>query len=495
MAKDNKRRWWVLILFLAALVVRLNWNLEVHPLDGYLYSDMAGYDGRANAVLRDPFSSREYDAFFPFGTAWLLVAIKYLWGIENYRAVGIFFALLGAGIVGASYAITDRIMGKRVRWAAPVVGVFLVFYFPLIAIGGYVLSELPFSFCLTMSLLLLLRIVEEGRYRDAWLLGLMLGIGALVRSQMTASVALMGLYWILALFLKPRPYAKLTWKHLICVGIPLALLLGMAAVRFHIHTGRYGLVSENSTINLVFGRCHSKGMYSRPDGHGHGTVRFAPPPLIQFEVHSAKHPESFFQIDSVWGDWAENPEPIEGVEGFAIDNFGCRKRDCRLPGSELEYQGYIGDGHIHRTIVKECMRRAGVKRQAYYTLSHWALLWNYNLMWPDQANPRPRPKDSAQSWRTLQERWGKFNRNALMVPAFLGLLFAFVPRKRPLEALVALNFWALMIISGIWLGGIRFRSPYDPVIVILAVCVYAFAWEHARALVLRLWAKRRGSEG
>lgn len=491
---DRKRRWWVLIVFVTALAVRLNWNLNVHPLDGFLYSDMAGYSGRADAILKDPWSSREYDAFFPFGTAWLIAAIKWVArtdfmvgrGVDEFRLIGTIYAFFGAGIVAACYAIADRVMGERVRWVAPVVGLFLIVYYPLISIGGYILSELPFSFCLTMSLLLLIRVVEEGKYRHALLLGFLLGCGALIRSQMVASIGLVGLFWLGSLLIRPNPYPKLTWKHIVCVGIPLAMLLGLAAVRFHIHTGRRGLVSENSTINLVFGRCHNKGIYSRPDGKGHGTVRFAPPPLIQLEVHSQEHPEHFFRSDSLWADY---PEPVPGVDGFAIDDLGCRKRPCRLPGSEIQYKGYIGDGDIHRTIVKECMKRAGVKRQMHYTLTHWAMLWDYNLMWPDQANPRPRPKDKKQGWRAKQERWAKVHRWVLMVPALFGLGFVFVPRRRPKEALVALNFWALMIIAGVWLGGIRFRSPYDPVIVLLAAFVYGLAWEQARRLIRHLRGK------
>ncbi|NVB43275.1 glycosyltransferase family 39 protein [Pseudenhygromyxa sp. WMMC2535] len=471
---DRKRRWWVLCLFLAALVVRVNWNLLVHPLDGFLYSDMRGYDGRADALLDHPFSSREYDAFFPFGTAWVLAAIKYVFGRDNYVVIGVIWAIFGASIVAACYAIADRVMGERVRWVAPAVGVFLVFYYPLIAIGGYVLSELPFSFCMTMSLLLLLRVVDEGRYRDALLLGFTLGCGCLIRSQLTASIALIGGYWLITRLLRPRPFAKLTWKHIVCVGIPLALLLGMSAVRFHIHTGRRGLVSENSTINLVFGRCHNKGIYSRPDGKGHGTVRFAPPPLIQFEAHSERHPESFFQIKSVW---ADHPEPFPEVDGFAVDGFGCRKRGCKLPGSEIEYKGYIGDGDIQMTIVEECVRRAGFKRQAYFTLSHWAMLWKYNRMWPDDANPKPRPKAKDEGWKALQQRWAKIHRGLLMIPALFGLFFALAPRRRPKEALVSLNLWALLVIAGIWLGGIRFRMPYDPIIVLLAGFSYGFLWE------------------
>ena len=489
LAADRMRRYWVLVLFVAALIVRLLWNLKIHPLGSFLYSDMKGYWGRADLILDKPFTNREYDAFFPFGTAWLMVGIKLLFGRDNLVAVSVIYAVFGASIVAACYAIADRVIGERQRWVAPAVGLFLVLYYPLIAVGGYILSELPFSFCLTMALLLLIRVVDEGRRLDAWLLGLALGCGALIRPQMLLSVALVGGFW-LAFWLiarlrpdKPSPYAKLDWGHIARIAVPLVLLLALASIRFYVHTHRVGLISDNSSINLVFGRCHNKGIYSRRDGQGHGTIRFSPPPLIQLEAYSARDPANWPQIRSVW---AEHPEHVEGVPGFAVDSFGCLRRKCHLPGSEIEYRGYIGDHEVHRKLVRACIERGGLGRQAYFTWSHWVMLWRANLMWPDQANPRPRSTERSEGWRQRQQIWARIHRGLLMVPALLGLIFVLVPRRRPKQALVSLNLWALMLIAGIWLGGVRFRIPYDPVITLVAGFVYAEGW-----MWLRGWIRRR----
>lgn len=483
-AADRKRRWWILVLFCAALIVRLNWNLRVHPLDSFLYSDMKGYWSRADALLDNPFSVREYDAFFPFGTTWLLASIKWVFGRDSFWAIAWVYALFGASIVGASYAIVDRVIGERVRWVAPAVGLFLVVYYPLVAIGGYILSELPFSLFLTMSLLLLIRLVDEGRAdkarrRDAWLLGLSLGLGMWMRPQLLVSIALIGGYWlVMKLAFRRResqnPYAKLGWAQLGRVAVPLLVLVSVASIRFYAHTQRLGLVSDNSSINLVFGRCHNKGIYARPDGTGHGTVRFSPPPLIQLEIHSARRPDALITTSSIWADY---PEPVAEVPGFAIDELGCERRKCYQPGSEIEYRGYIGDGEIHRKIVRACIERGGLRRQAYFTLSHWVMLWQHNMMWPDQANPRPRSTVQRETWRHRQLVWANVHRVVLMIPALLGLGFVFAPRRWPKQALVALNLWALLIVAGIWLGGVRFRMPYDPIITMLAGFTVALVWE------------------
>ena len=490
---DGKRRYWILILFLAALVVRLHWNLSVHPLGEYIYSDMKGYWSRADANLDHPFSSREYDAFFPFGTAWLVTGIKFVFGRENITAFAVLYAIFGALIVAMSFEITHRAIGDRVRWVAPAVGLLLVVYYPLIAIGGYVLSEVPYSLALVTCIYLLLRLVDEGKNRQAWLLGLMLGIATLIRPQMLMGVALVGLYWLFARLRQgaESPYNKLTWGHIARIAVPLMLLLVMASARFHLHTGRYGLISENSSINLVFGRCHNKGLYSRPDGAGHGTVRFSPPPLIQFEAYSAAHPDALIQIRSVWGD---DDSPVEGVPGFAVDSFGCTRRPCRQPGSEIEYRGYIGDTKLQKKIVRACLERGGVKRQAYFSFTHWILLWRHNLMWPDQANPRPRSTEGSEGWRQRQIVWARIHRGLIMIPALLGLGFVFMRRREPRAALVALNFWALMIVTSIWIGGMRFRVPYDPVLAIMAGLTYGVAWERVVAWSRRRRAAKRGAQ-
>jgi hypothetical protein len=370
----------------------------------------------------------------------------------------------------------------------------LTVYYPLLAIGGYILSELPFCFCLMISLLLLMRLLDDdGRPRDAWLLGTMLGFGALVRPQLLLSVALVGVLWLLMLLSsrrgKPNPYARLSWAMLGRVAVPLLLLLTMSSIRYYAHTQQLGLVSNNSSINLVFGRCHNKGIYSRPDGQGHSTVRFSPPPLIQLEIYSAEHPDALFQTRSVWGD---HPGPIEDVPGFAIDEYGCKRRKCHQPGSEIEYRGYIGDRELHKRIVRECIERGGLARQAYFTATHWVMLWRLNLMWPDQANPRPRSTAARETWRWRQQVWAQIHRGLLMVPALLGLAFVLVPRRRPKEALVSVNLWALLIVAGVWFGDMRLRASYDPVIVLLAAFTYAIAWQRGRAWWIKRREKQRG---
>lgn len=490
---DNARawlreNWWLICILLAALAIRLHWNLSAHPIGEFMYSDMNGYNGRANEILDDPFKKREYSAFFPYGTTFFLAAIKHLFGRDNFTAIGTAYALVGTGIVWCMYAITRRI--APAPWVAPAVGVLGIFYYPLISVTGYILSEGPSSLCMILGTLLLLRLVEHGKARDAWLLGCVVAIGATIRPQILMTGALFGLYWLLT----RKHFPNVTWKRLLQVAVPIVVVLGFSAARLHYHTGRLGLVSENGRVNQVFGRCHNKGVYSMPDGKGHGTVRFAPPPLIQLEKWSSEHPDSWMQLDPVFG---ADPTPMD-LQGFRVDGHGCKKRKCYVPGGELQYSGYIGDRVKQGEIVRECVRRSGVLKQLRYSLTHIALLWGYNGMWPDHANPKPRPKDTKQRWRVMTERWKDMHNWYLLPAALLGLAFAFFPGRFRGQAVVSLGLWSLLAVAALYIGGIRFRIPYDPIIIVLASQVYAllvgFVVERVRARRVAE-AKSTGSAG
>jgi hypothetical protein len=73
-----------------------------------------------------------------------------------------------------------------------------------------------------------------------------------------------------------------------------------------------------------------------------------------------------------------------------------------------------------------------------------------------------------------------------MPAALLGLAFVFFPRRHLGQAIVALNLWALLVVAVLYIGGIRFRIPYDPIIIVLASQTYAVIYEQIQ--------KRRGKQ-
>lgn len=436
-------------MFIAALVVRLHWNLEVHPPGDYVYSDMHGYVSRSHHLLRDPWGVREYDAFFPFGTHWMLAGIQWLFGKNNFEIIGIIYAIIGSIGVAQCYAIARR--ASRHAWVAPLAGSFAVFYYPQLSLGGYILSEIPYSIFLMGALLFALRLVDHGRHRDAWGMGLCAGVGAWFRPQLLLSAAAVGLFWLA----RRKSMPKLRFVHLIQSAIPLLLCLAAASAHLRHHTGRTGLVSENGSFNLVFGRCHNSKIQSNPDGKGHGRVHFRPP--------------SFLQLNN-----SENHAKKKGEEPE-------RRLDPAF-GDVFSYRGYIGDKEIHKERIKACIEKTGWAKQIAYGVTNAELLWRFNVPWPDSGK---------RFWRSPSRWWRNLHRDLLAIPALLGLAFIFIPGVRTVKmGLVAVNLLALVLTAAVFFGSIRIRTPYDFIIIVLAFEVYATALVFL-ADKLRAWRARR----
>ena len=432
---------WLIVITLAALVVRLHWNLEVHPIGDYIGSDMKGYDTRANQLLDDPFKAREYHAFFPYGTHVLVAAIKAVFGRDNYPAIAAVYAVLGALVVLFSTIIAGQV--SRRRWVPPLVGLILVFYYPLISLGGYMLSEIPMAAFLTLATIFLLRLVDRGRPRDAWLAGAAVAVATIIRPQVLVSVALFGLAWLI---FRRGPLARVRWQHLVYAGLPIVAVLAFSAVRLHHHTGRLGLVSENGTFNQVFGHCHAKMITAK----GKSVIKFGPPPLIQLERRATTHPDAFVKLDP-----AITPE--------------------------LEFKGYIADERHLRGFLRQCWENKGLAGQVKYTTINVILLAAYNTMWPDSGRGQ---------WRELQKTWGKAHLALLTFPCLIALFAAFSRRTVARHGVLALHIWALILTAALYFGDTRLRGPYDPFILILAVEVYA----GAGALLLGALRRRRARQ-
>lgn len=440
---------WLLAVLVAALVVRLHWNLVVHPPGDYVYSDMNSYVSRADTLLDKGLAPNEFSSFFPFGTFWLVAGIKLVFGKANFVAIGIVYALLGAFTVAFAFAATRR--ASAFPWVAPAVGLVGVFYYPHLSLGGYVLSEVPFGFFFMGAVLCSLRLADHGHHRDAWLMGVCAALGTVVRPQLLASVALLGLFWLV--WRKRLP--KLRFVHLVQAGVPMAIVLALASALLHHNTGRVGLVSENGSFNLVFGRCHASKIRTTPDGKGHGRVHFRPPSFLQVKNHEAESKR-------------KRIPPRVALEP-AIDD-------------ELTYAGYIGDKDKHMEYVRECIARTGWWGQLKYGVVNATLLWRHNVPWPDSGRSQ---------WRPISKWWTNLHRDALAVPALLGLV-VLGWRRTVKQGLLAVHLLALLVVSAIYFGEIRIRTPYDYVIMALAFEVYSvglwllyrggkWAWARKRA--------------
>ncbi|MBX7083061.1 MAG: glycosyltransferase family 39 protein [Nannocystaceae bacterium] len=442
---------WTIAIVLAALLVRLHWSLVAHPLGEYIYSDMNGYNSRAERLVREPWGHYEYHAFFPFGTHLLAAVLKAMFGMQNFAAIGVVYALLGTACVLAAHRIALRV-GQH-RPVAHALGLLLVFYYPHLSTGGYLLSELPFSACFLLATWCSIRLVDEGRMRDAVLMGVCAGLGAWFRPQILMSVGLLGLYWLW----RRKAMPKLRLVHLVGAGIPLALLLGLSAAHFRYQTGRNGLVSENGPFNMVFGRCHNSKIESLPDGKGHGKVHFRPPEFLQLN----------------------NLLDRARKEG--------RKPQVQLNpviGDVLHYPGYIGDTARHNQYIRECLAKTTIGQQLQYTWLNVALLWRYNIPWPDSGRGQ---------WREPARAWTKVYEVAFAIPSLL-FLVTLVRRRWVRQGWLAVHLVAIIVTAALYFGGTRHRASYDPLLLFFAFEVYAavgvWSWRRFRA-----WRHRRRAGG
>lgn len=454
---------WPLALWVLALVIRLHWNLEVHLPGDFNYSDMNGYVARADQLLDDPYKAHRYAAFFPFGTSWLLAVVKFWFGRENHEAIAVFYAVAGSLIVPLSYGIAK--MTELPDRVAKIAATLLAVYYPLIGLGGYTLSEIPASLSLCLSVWCLLHMTQKPSARWALALGASLGVACTMRSQILVNIALVaGYYWVLRRT-DPERMTKIRPRHGVMIAVPLMICLALCSYRVKYHTGQWGLVSENGPINLIFGRCHTHSVSSK--GKRGGWARFGPPPMIQLDAYGRRNEGSLMKL---WPIFEDYPEPVPGVPGFVVNGPIACSKGCSGPGVDVQYNGYIGDKEVQNKIVEACIERGGWARQAWYSLQHCILLWDFNLMWPDSANPKPRPVDKNKGWKALTSRWRYIHNIALAFPCLIAAGVVLLrPRGRTQLSLVALNFASVLVVAMLVMGGARFRAPYDPLIIVLAL--------------------------
>lgn len=435
----------LIVFFFAALYVRWHWNTEVHPPGDYIYSDMRGYIRRAEGMMRllaDPdktiWMQVEYDAFYPYGTHVFLFGLEWTFGTEAYEKMAKAYAVVGALLVAVTYLLARRV--SKFTFVPPIVGAIAIFYYPHISLGGYFLSEVPFALCFVTSAWMLARLVDSGRWYDALGAGVAAALGFTLRPQILLSIAFFGLLWIV--WRKRMPKVRISG--LAIAFVPLLAMIAFSSWRLHHHTGRVGLISENGKFNQVFGRCHNNKIVAHPDSPKRRRTSFGPPPLIQLEKRQKKMPKAWPGLD---------------------------------PAGEVkfEYKGYIGDADKLQELIDECVRKTGVNKQVEYSLVNVLLLWRYNVMWPDSAKP---------PFKEVATQWGVLHASTLTYGALLAMLAVFLARYHVQLAVLSVHVWAIIIIAIAYLGGVRFRSPYDMFILLAALETYAvmglLAWRLAR---------------
>jgi len=411
-------RTFLVVVTLLALVIRLVWNLSVHPPSAFVISDMAGYFHRSTHLLDAPFRKDPSAVLFPYGTHALYALVRAVFGRENHAALGVTLAVLGASLVPLVSLLVERL--GRGRLAPRIAALVVCFYYPWISIGGYYLSELPFTVCVTAAALFSLRLADTGRARDAFLFGAAVALGATVRPQILLSLPLLFLVWLA----RRRALPRIRLAHFARALVPVVLVLGISAARFHHHTGRLGLVSANGPLNFAFGRCHAVEIQARARNY---SSMFGPPPMGFLATREKKSPDAFVRLDPA---------------------FGAR----------ITVEGLMWNPEPFEALSRKCVAKTGLVRQARYALMHVIMLWGYNSVWPDSG---------IDAYRRTMRRALDLH-NVLLLPPMLVAFFASMRRHHARQALLSVHLVALAIMAMLYFGDVRYRVPYDAIVIALA---------------------------
>lgn len=451
------------VVTLLALLVRLVWNLAFHNPVDFAYSDMGGYLGRANEMLDRPWLPAKpgpaphlafgeivdwlaprlfgpkfpHLTLYPYGTHAFFGAVKAVFGKDNRIAIASAMAAIGALSVAFTYATAARFTpSARLR---RVIAVILITYYPWISLGGYALSEAPYTLCIAAIAFYGLRLADEGRRGDAWLLGIWLAIGAVVRPQVLVGVVFLALLFVF----RRRTFKNFKLGLVPRAALPLAIVIAVSAWRVHWHMGTKvdadHLISTNGPLNRVFGRCHNTGLKAVAP---HSSGFFGPPAFGSMLAYEKEHPRPLFRLDPVMGE-------------------------------TLTFNGTMMDAEPTNKLAATCVKKAGLLREAKYAITHVVLLWGYNIIWPDMGH---KPQ-----FRIPMTVWCVAHAIVIMPPAVLAMMLAF-RRRRGRVMLLALHVWGLVLTSMLYFGDTRYRAPYDGLLTILAVVMVPEILGSLRAL-------------
>jgi len=258
-------------------------------------------------------------------------------------------------------------------------------------------------------------------------------VAYLVRPQIILTLAALTLVGLVILWRRPVRAPRLRVRRLIVAGLILTATVGWGAARYHQLSGRWGLISDNSTMTRLwadtdYGRIVA--VWRAPDGYPMSFI-FESPPKAELGLHR-----------------------------------------------ELRFDGYIGDpvkiDRARRGEVNYMTAGERVKRW----LANVRLLFVDNALWPESMH-------QGDGWRRTADRVSKDSLLAVLLPlAFAGMVSCAI-RPTLVPALCVAHLLTMLMVAAFFYAEQRYRVPYDALLVVLAL-------EGSRAiasLVTRLWRR------
>jgi energy-coupling factor transporter transmembrane protein EcfT len=402
-----------LAVFAIAFAVRALWALEIQrPLDA-IYSDMAGYVLRADHLLAGttPGEPRML-ALWPWGTHAIIAGELALFGRKSAVGIGLCHAFVGALVAPAAAALVTRFVPRRD--AALAAGLAVALWHPHVVYSGYFSSEIWFASAMMLGTLCLVRHPE--RPHRAFGAGLLLAVAFVVRPQILLTVVLVGAGLVVHR-LRGRRLLRASRSTLVLLLVPLLVAMGTSSDRYGRLMGRPGLIAAYEPVQRLFGETDVAAITSSwtTPGGDRWTFWFNP------------------STKNIGGD--PTPETTESFEGF------------------------IADPDILAEIRRKHLAGVGVGARVRRMAENVVLLVARNVPWPESdAKMRFR--------RQLQRGYGR----ALFFVLAFAALGLFSLRQDPLGALlVGAHLATIVIVGALYIGEARYRVPYDPLLLVVAV--------------------------
>jgi hypothetical protein len=413
--------------FFLAFGVRLAWVLAVQSPHGAIYSDMAGYVTRANELLAGQTSGDpRMLAFYPWGTHVILAGLFSLFGKTSLVGIGVVQSLVGAIPAPFCALAVARLVPGRI--AAAVCGFGMALWHPHITYSAFFMSEVWFTTAIVLASWLFLRHLEGKR--GALGSGLALALAFAIRPQviLTAGVVVLALLPGEVRKLRDRRLRSLRRAWLVrrarralpgalLAVLPLVITLAGSAVRLHRLSGHWGMISENGPVQKLFadtdvGKIESTWTY---DGRSF-SAWFSP---------GSKHPLK--------------------------------------PSDVVRFDGYIADPQILERIRLERLRGVtlDVRLRRLYDNAKFLVFKTYPN--PEQDFMR----DPKRAWLQRNFRLATVN----LLP--LAACGALVIRRKRAGMIVDANLFTIVFVAAFYYAEARYRVPYDPFLLIAAVCGFA----------------------
>ncbi|MFH0803464.1 MAG: hypothetical protein V2A78_13910 [bacterium] len=259
----------ILCMLLLGFIIRILYIFIFTTPQDYLVSDMGGYDERACQMVKgqEIFCPTYWPPFFHIFLSWIYRPLQFL-GMLQYR-VGIyivFMALLSVMTNWALYGISLKLFSKRV---AQIVLLTATFWYPLIYLNIFVLSENLFIPLLYIGLYIL--VCGKQNVKNAVALGVLWSAAFLTRPIFLSFIPLF-LLWAL--------YHRLGRKYILSF-FSTVLLIVFLMVSFNISTtkGREKSISSGGGVNFALTWCEAKSIEYHLGGYGYS---FVPPAAIDY---------------------------------------------------------------------------------------------------------------------------------------------------------------------------------------------------------------------